>query len=228
VAQGALALLMQPARHRHQPHPIAQVVLQGALDAAAQIGLPGSPALQRGAVRTRASRATWKRGSHREDGGEPHPHRPAATPWQGRPAGAHGPILDAARGLADGMRWVCAGPVAILSPSPPGCSLVLRRSPRLEASRSTPMSPVPAQRLTAILHREEVDVAECPEVGALSQGDTVEEALATLREATELFLEECPQPALAPRLLTTFEVSVAYAPAPPCCFCGGSPEATGV
>jgi hypothetical protein len=37
----------------------------------------------------------------------------------------------------------------------------------------------------------------------------VEEALAKLREATELFLEECPQPALGPRLLTTFEVSVA-------------------
>ena len=37
---------------------------------------------------------------------------------------------------------------------------------------------------------------------------TVEEALANLREATELFLEECPQPALVPRLLTTFEVSV--------------------
>ena len=49
----------------------------------------------------------------------------------------------------------------------------------------------------------------CPEVGTVSQGDTVEEALANLREATELFLEECPQPALAPRLLTTFEVSVA-------------------
>jgi hypothetical protein len=30
---------MQPARHTHQPHPIAQVVLQGALDAEAQIGL---------------------------------------------------------------------------------------------------------------------------------------------------------------------------------------------
>jgi hypothetical protein len=40
-------------------------------------------------------------------------------------------------------------------------------------------------------------------------GNTVEEALAKLREATELFLEECPQPALGPRLLTTFEVSVA-------------------
>jgi|688.fasta_scaffold05867_21 predicted RNase H-like HicB family nuclease len=55
------------------------------------------------------------------------------------------------------------------------------------------MSTVTAQRLTAILHREEeVYVAECPEVGTVSQGDTVEEALANLREATELFLEECP------------------------------------
>ena len=108
------------------------------------------------------------------------------------------------------MRWVCAGPVAIPSPSPPGCWLVLRRSPKLEESRSTPMSSATAQRLTAILHREEeVYVAECPEVGTVSQGDTVEEALANLREATELFLEECPQPALAPRLLTTFEVNVA-------------------
>ena len=39
-------------------------------------------------------------GSHRRDGGEPHPHRPAAAPRQGRPEamppGAHGPILDAA------------------------------------------------------------------------------------------------------------------------------------
>lgn len=72
------------------------------------------------------------------------------------------------------------------------------------------MSTAAAQRLTAILHREEeVVVAECPEVGTVSQGDTVEEALANLRETTELFLEECPQPALAPRLLTTFEVNVA-------------------
>jgi predicted RNase H-like HicB family nuclease len=52
-------------------------------------------------------------------------------------------------------------------------------------------------------------VAECPEVGTTSQGDTIEEALANLREATTLYLEECPQRALAPRLLTTFEVNVA-------------------
>ena len=44
---------------------------------------------------------------------------------------------------------------------------------------------------------------------ASTGGNTVEEALAKLREATELFLEECPQPALGPRLLTTFEESVA-------------------
>lgn len=67
-----------------------------------------------------------------------------------------------------------------------------------------------SQRLTAILHREDdVYVAECPEVGSVSQGDTIEEAIANLREATELYLEECPQPLPAPRLLTTFEVSFA-------------------
>jgi predicted RNase H-like HicB family nuclease len=72
------------------------------------------------------------------------------------------------------------------------------------------MTTATPQRLTAILYREgEVYVAECPEVGTASQGDTIEEALANLREATELYLEECPQPALAPRLLTTFEVNVA-------------------
>lgn len=42
-------------------------------------------------------------------------------------------------------------------------------------------------------------VAECPERGTLNQGDTVEEALATLGEATELFLEECPPSRLAER-----------------------------
>ena len=48
------------------------------------------------------------------------------------------------------------------------------------------------QTLTAILHWEEdvYDVAECPEVGTASQGETVEEALANLKEATELYLEE--------------------------------------
>ncbi|MFN6566863.1 type II toxin-antitoxin system HicB family antitoxin [Dendronalium sp. ChiSLP03b] len=61
--------------------------------------------------------------------------------------------------------------------------------------------------LTAILHWEEdVYVAECPEVGTASQGKTIEEAIANLKEATELYLEEFPLPESSPRLLTTFEV----------------------
>ncbi len=50
--------------------------------------------------------------------------------------------------------------------------------------------------LTAVLHREdEWFVAECPETGTASQGHTVEEAVANLQEATELYLEEFPQTA---------------------------------
>jgi predicted RNase H-like HicB family nuclease len=46
---------------------------------------------------------------------------------------------------------------------------------------------------TAVLHKDEdLYVAECPEVGTVSQGYTVEEAVANLKEATELYLEEFP------------------------------------
>ncbi len=46
---------------------------------------------------------------------------------------------------------------------------------------------------SAILHKEDdLYVAECPEVGTVSQGDTVEEAVANLKEATELYLQEFP------------------------------------
>ena len=46
---------------------------------------------------------------------------------------------------------------------------------------------------TAVIHREdEWYVAECADTGSVSQGKTVEEALANLREATALYLEEFP------------------------------------
>jgi len=62
--------------------------------------------------------------------------------------------------------------------------------------------------LTAILHKEgQLFVAECPEVGTVSQGYTLEEAVANLREATELYLEEFPVPSTARSFLTTFEVT---------------------
>lgn len=46
-----------------------------------------------------------------------------------------------------------------------------------------------------------------PETGTMSQGESVEEAIANLREATELFLEEFPQQVFGRPLVTTFEVS---------------------
>ncbi len=43
---------------------------------------------------------------------------------------------------------------------------------------------------TAVIQKDEdMYVADCPEVGTVSQGKTVQEALANLKEATELYLE---------------------------------------
>ena len=62
---------------------------------------------------------------------------------------------------------------------------------------------------TAVLHREDdLYVAECTEVGTVSQGYTIEEAIANLKEATELYLEEFPMPKVTRPLVTTFDVAV--------------------
>lgn len=46
---------------------------------------------------------------------------------------------------------------------------------------------------SAVIHREgNWFVADCPEVGTVSKGETAEEAIANLKEATELYLEEFP------------------------------------
>jgi len=45
-----------------------------------------------------------------------------------------------------------------------------------------------------------------PETGTTSQGENVEEAIANLREATELFLDEFPQRVFGSPVVTTFEV----------------------
>jgi predicted RNase H-like HicB family nuclease len=57
---------------------------------------------------------------------------------------------------------------------------------------------------TAVIHREDdLYVASCPELGTVSQGATIENALANLKEATELYLEEFPLPDVGRPLLTT-------------------------
>ncbi len=69
---------------------------------------------------------------------------------------------------------------------------------------------MPVQTYTAVVHREDSwYVAECPEVGAVSQGKSIEEAIKNLKEATELYLEEFPPPHSERSLITTFEVSYA-------------------
>jgi len=63
--------------------------------------------------------------------------------------------------------------------------------------------------LTAIIHKEEnMYIAECPEVGTVSQGRTIEEALENLKEATELYLEEFPLNEEGHPILTTFEIPI--------------------
>jgi len=65
---------------------------------------------------------------------------------------------------------------------------------------------------TAILHKEEdMFVAECPEVGTVSQGYTMDEAIANLREATELYLEEFPLQSFEHPFITSFDVNPQYA-----------------
>ena len=60
---------------------------------------------------------------------------------------------------------------------------------------------------TAVVTREEdAYVATCPEVGTVSQGRTVEEAVANLSEATQIYLEEFRVTPLPRSILTTFEV----------------------
>jgi predicted RNase H-like HicB family nuclease len=50
-------------------------------------------------------------------------------------------------------------------------------------------------------------VALNPETGTTTQGESIEEALANLQEATELYLEEFPLTVSGRSLLTTFQVT---------------------
>ncbi|MBI1747359.1 MAG: type II toxin-antitoxin system HicB family antitoxin [Acidobacteria bacterium] len=64
--------------------------------------------------------------------------------------------------------------------------------------------------LAAIVHKEgDIYVAACPEIGTASQGSSIEEAIANLKEATELYLEEFPEKLTCSKdfrpVLTTFE-----------------------
>jgi len=70
------------------------------------------------------------------------------------------------------------------------------------------------RRLTALIEREgDGFVALCPEVDVASQGDTIEQARANLKEALELFFEMASDAEIRERLhgevyVTTLEIAV--------------------
>ncbi len=62
---------------------------------------------------------------------------------------------------------------------------------------------------SAVIHQEgPLYVAECPEVGTVSQGESIDEALRNLTEATELYVEEFPATDHPKSFLTTFQIKV--------------------
>ena len=65
-------------------------------------------------------------------------------------------------------------------------------------------------QVTAVLNpaKEGGFVALNPETGTASQGDTIEEAIANLREAVELYLEEFPMTFHGAAVITSFDVAV--------------------
>ena len=68
---------------------------------------------------------------------------------------------------------------------------------------------ITCMKLTAVIYPDsETDWlgAECPEIDTASQGKTEEEALANVREATELYLESFPQALKKPATVRTFDL----------------------
>lgn len=63
------------------------------------------------------------------------------------------------------------------------------------------------QVFSVVVHKEKkLHIAECPEIGTISQGTTLEEAIQNVKEATELYLEEFPLKKTSKPFISVFEV----------------------
>ena len=67
---------------------------------------------------------------------------------------------------------------------------------------------------SAVIREGDTYVARCLEVEAVSQGDTVEHALANLRDVVETYLGAEPVAQPPPPLITWFEVRGPHEPRP--------------
>ena len=63
------------------------------------------------------------------------------------------------------------------------------------------------KKYTAVVNKEEdMFVAECPEIGTVSQGCSLDEAIKNLKEATELYLEEFPEKTRPKSIILDFSI----------------------
>lgn len=61
---------------------------------------------------------------------------------------------------------------------------------------------------SVVVHKEKkYYVTECPEIGTISQGKTMEEAIKNLKEATGLYLGEFPTKKTSKPFVSFFEVT---------------------
>ena len=66
------------------------------------------------------------------------------------------------------------------------------------------------RNLAVIIYKEDdLYIAECPEIGTVDQGETIEAAIEGLKIATQLYLESFPMPETSPRFVTNIEVNYA-------------------
>ena len=82
-----------------------------------------------------------------------------------------------------------------------------------DLDKTSPLFHVSSMILSAVITEAEEGgyLAFNPETGTTSQGETFDEAVSNLREATELYLEVFPMKLKSPAVLTCFEVPHAQA-----------------
>ena len=63
-----------------------------------------------------------------------------------------------------------------------------------------------SRSFTVVVYKEDdTYIAECPEIGTVDQGKTIEQAVLGLKEATRLYLEEFSLPEASPRYITIID-----------------------
>lgn len=77
------------------------------------------------------------------------------------------------------------------------------------ACQTLPMTSHALHLTAAVTHEGDWYVARCLQAEVTSQGETIEEALANLREALELYFEDAPAPEVTDVITAPVEVRVA-------------------